>query len=153
MGSEVTPRFFQHLQTVYALLVKEAKLEDIAGVEQPVFRGSISALYREAKISQSLYTRIFDTLNEAGCITTLQRGAREIPSIIVLHSEPSESQFTGRGGRRLTADPEAATLAGKVRALEKNVGGLNIVEMFRDIENRLSRLEGGKSNGKSKTAS
>lgn len=114
-----------------------------------IFTGSLTKLYRELGASTAYYTRIRKVLIESGAIEILVRGNGKQPTQIKLNQNISD--------QGLTARPPSATVGVEVErrlaALEswrETTGGLNIAEVLRNMESRLSELE-RKANAESVT--
>lgn len=147
----------------YAILEKRAKLEIIVDDPQTdemgtnseprevlVFRGQLSDVFRELKVSQTFYSKIRAILIEYDCVTYLQRGTRAYDSVLLLNHPPPEEVPP----EVLTRPSDPATLSAVADALEslshsvsvlekwrESTGGINISEALRNMELRLARLE------------
>jgi len=131
-----------HIEKVYNAILDQATVEVIDGNELHIYRGQISKLYATLGIAQSYYTEIFQQLDDQGCIVMLQRGSKGVDSVIVCLHEPSEAGYQPpRGPRDLTSAEDFANMIEEHRLLVKLVGGMDIVEAFREFDKRLKRLE------------
>lgn len=146
----------------YELLEKRAKTEyletdDLVAMPQEilVFRGSLTDVFKELKVSQTFYSKIRAILIEYDCVTYLQRGTKAYDSVLLLNHPPPEEISL----EVLTRPGEAASiavLADRLEDVERSVeiftkwrettGGINIGDAFRDMERRLAKLEGDAKN-------
>jgi len=143
----------KHAGAMYTILSKNAKPEtlknptDGADVEVPVYRGHITRLWNELGISNSYYSRVMRNLEELGCIMILQRGAANTESVVAVLRAPERGEIRPPGD--LTRTREDATLRAELENVLRNIGGIDFKEAFKDIESRLSALEGKvRQNGK-----
>lgn len=150
---------FKHSESLYQELEKSAKHEKIKGVKVNAFRGSITQIYRDLGLSYTYYGDIRNALERSGCIAVLQRGTSTQESIIVLHHAPDRAAWQ-EASEDLTAPLEDAMLQQQIGDIKSQLGGINIVEAFTDVERRLEqldervrKLEGDSGNGKSKRKS
>lgn len=151
-----------HARQFYAILEERATEEPLPldpnvvyNTEDPVptvlvFRGQLSDVFREMKVSQSFYTKIRAILIEYDCVSYLQKGTRAYDSVLILNHEPPEEISP----EVLTRPSDPATLSvladrledleHSVKVLEKwrdSAGGINIGEALRNMELRLAKLE------------
>jgi hypothetical protein len=138
MTTEAIAEYARQLYNLMDSLAKENEYHE------RVFTGSITDLYKDIGASTSYYTAIRKFLLDAELITILQRGNAKQQSQVRLN-ELSENILR----KPLTAAPRAATMGADVqRRLERleawreTTGGLNIAEALRNIEDRVTRLEG-----------
>lgn len=132
---------YHHLQELYGELESQSAIEEMDGVKLRVFKGSIVAAYRNCGIPQSYYSDVRKALTGMGCITILRQGARAKPTVIVLHKSPELSDYEVVRHSELTPRLDPAIVAQRVDDLMKQLGGINIVEAFRNHEERLRELE------------
>lgn len=132
---------FKYTMEYYRLLSSNAEVQTIDGVELTVYRGATTKLFRSMGISQSYYSKIIGSLKDLGCITLIKRGARGVDSIVALHHEPSEMEFLIRTASPLTNSPQAARLSERVADVEKQLGGLIVVDAVKNLDERLKKLE------------
>lgn len=124
---------------LYDYLESKAVEDDIEG---RVFRGSIVAAYDELKISHSHYTTVQRMLVESGAMELVQRGARGIESVYRLNGRPDPENLRKLS---LTKPDNRATVAleQRVADIQRQIGGLDIVQALADLEKRLAVLESG----------
>jgi hypothetical protein len=132
---------FHHLSNLYKQLEENSTIEDMDGVSLRVFRGPFVRAYRTCAIPQSYYTDVRKSLISMGCITNLRQGARNKPSVIILHKPPELADYEVVKHSDLTPRLDPAILAQRVDDLARQIGGFNILEGFRDHERRLRELE------------
>jgi len=132
----------KHALTVYNRLKSEAKKEQ---GNLLVWRGIFTELYRETGISQSHYQSVVKCLEFNGVIEWVQRGKRGIESVIVIHPLPKTPLKLPekKPPKDLTDDPTFARLVDRVEAIERGLGGINIVDTLINFEERLQALEVG----------
>ena len=131
----------RHSITVYQALDKAAKDEVIDGDTYRIYRGHVSKLYHDTGVGQTYYTDVFDQLDRQGCITMMQRGGRNVQSVIVLHRPPTEEGYEPRRRRDLTSAEDFANMIEQVRKHNKLIGGIDIADALRKLEERVQRLE------------
>jgi hypothetical protein len=123
---------------LYDLLAKETKLEIIQDVEVPIFRGSLTKLWEQTGGSNAYYSKVMRNLTDLGCISVLQRGAGRMESVVAIIRRPDGEEISPAG---LTRRPRPDTLVADVENIKRNLGGIDIVEAFKDVETRLLSLE------------
>lgn len=141
---------YKHARAVFKLLVDRAvtmtvqvPLSDEV-ITVPVFRGRIGDLYDEAGVSKAYYSKVRRILLDCGAIQILERGTIHAPSIVVVDPNktppvaPPNVKLIESG---LTKPPRGDKIERRVTALENKLGGLDIVEALRNLENRLSLIE------------
>jgi hypothetical protein len=104
------------------------------------FRGSIVAAYDELGISHSHYSTVQRLLVVSGAMELIQRGARGIESVYLLHGRPDPDKLRKLS---LTKPDNRATVAleQRVADIQRQIGGLDIVQALADLEKRLGELE------------
>lgn len=132
---------FQYTANFYDLLLANSQAEVYEGLELRVFKGGLVDLFRKLGVSQSYYSSINRALREMGCISLIRRGSRGSGSVVALHHPPEQTEFVRFLNQPLTESPEAAKLAERLEILERRLGGMNIVEALRNMDERLNRLE------------
>lgn len=141
-------KVFEVSLAYYDTLKKLARQENIDGAKLPVFRGSLMQVWRDVSPSQSYWTPVMTFLRDYGYISLLQRGSRGRESVVVFHKRPQRAEISQLD---LTEQGEAATIREELRDIQKRLGGLDIVEALRNVEERLQVLE-GEANGKATKA-
>lgn len=131
---------FKHSEALYREMSERAKKEEIRGVKVNAFRGSITSLYRELGFSYTYYGDIRRALERSGCITLVQRGTSTQDSIIVLHRAPDRQAWQSES-EDLTAPLHDAMLRQEIDDIKSQLGGINIVDAFTDVERRLNELD------------
>jgi hypothetical protein len=136
----------RYARQFYELLKAEAQLETTDGTELMVWRGKLTDVFRELKVTSKYYTTIRAILTKTGSITIVETGSRNRPSIVVLNHPPPSLQKINNLG--LTGTAPAATMMAelqrRISTLEswrETQGGINIAEALRNIEDRLTKLE------------
>lgn len=135
----------RHALTVYNRLKSEAEIEQDKLL---IWRGIFTSTYSSLGISQQYYQRVVKCLEFNGVIEWVQKGKRNIESVIVIHDLP-ELPLTlpdKKPPKTLTDDPSFARLVDRIEAIETLLGGLDIGSVLVNFEERIAELEG--SNGK-----
>jgi len=130
---------FKHSESFYQELEKNAKVEKIKGVKVKAFRGSITSIYRDLGLSYTYYGDIRRALERSGCIAPLQRGTSTQESVIVLHHPPDREAWESESDD-LTAPLEDAMLRQELDDIKSQLGGMNIVDAFTDVQGQLDEL-------------
>ena len=129
---------------LYQELANTAKQEDLEDKGTfTVFRGSLLTAFENVSSTRSYYTKCYNVLKAADCISVLNRGARSIGSVVVLHSPPTLERLLEVDPALLTEDRARATLylEAQMRDLIASFRGLNPIETFANFEDRIARLE------------
>lgn len=128
-----------HILTVYHEM--QDKAEEVDG--HLIYKGSLARLIRLNGISQTFYSPIFRSLIDGGYIAIMDRGGRSNPSSVVLLREPQKDELL-----HLTFDSDRPilTLITRLEALERSTGGMSIVRVLREVEQKIeamsARLDG-----------
>jgi len=136
----------------YELLLERAKEELVGDTSALVFRGKLTEIYDTMGISGVYYTRIRKIFRKYDCVTYVERGTKAYDSVVVLNHPPpapeilTEDDLTDREGDatlKAVAErlDEAEAVTEKLENWYNGLGGLNIVEAFRNFERRLTKLE------------
>lgn len=134
---------FEHMTRYYKELDNLATNEEQEGGHVlRIFRGKVVSVYRSLEIAQSYYSKVRTSLINMGCMTILQQGARGTESVIVLHHPPDRDEFRLlKDEPGLTPRLDSAILAQRIADIEKQLGGLNVVEALSDIMDTVRTLE------------
>lgn len=150
----MTETFIQHCITMYNALNDRARTQDLeSGVKARIFAGSYSEVWESTGISRTYYTSIRNALERHDAIQILQRGGRGADTVIVLNDLPKRWDVSGwldGTDKDLTPRPDYAMLEARVEALEKLLGGINVVVALAEFESRVVNLEKSNRN-KTKT--
>lgn len=131
----------------YRALVALAKKEAVTGRtgKLTVYRGGITKVFDELKISRAHYGRIVKTLEEIGAIEIIQRGNPRQETVVVFYGEPDlealESAYylTSPSERRKRSDSEVAP---RVALIERRIGpDIDYVKALANLEGRIKALE------------
>lgn len=111
-----------------------------------VWQGRIIETCTSIGIPEGYYKKVVDALRTIGCIEVLSRGKRGASlTTIVLRFPPTAELYEGAivksGWQGLTTAPSLDTLAAQVRDVLKQIGGLHIVDAFKNHEDRIAKLE------------
>lgn len=123
----------------YDALRSHANVETINGHEIPIYRGPISKLWNEIGASNSYYSRVMNNLVNLECISVLVRGSANVESVVALLHRPHADEIPHK--KPLTTRRPDATMVTDLEAVKRNIGGINIVEAFKNLEDRVSKLE------------
>lgn len=135
----------EHAQKFYELLDEVSNDEEVNGKPLRIFRGKITQIFRKLEVSQAHYSTVRKLLVETGCVTPIQKGARGSESIMVLNHAPTEASLESVNSELLsplTQRINPAILSQRVGDFEKQLGGINVVAALKEIDNKLSELEG-----------
>lgn len=134
----------RHSLSIYEAMLQASKLETVSGAEFAVYRGSVVNLFKDLGIGFSYYTKAFRLLEDSGCITKVQQGARGVDTIYVLHRAPTdEDEAAESSSRPLTRHSEFDTLSQRVTNIEQRLGGLDIGKALADLQESVDRLSNG----------
>lgn len=140
--------FIKHSLAIYDMLLKLAK---VIGPEEIQFTGSLTKVFYLADVPIAYYSKVRRVLIESGSITFIQRGSRYQETVISLHHEPPSNEsalaeisslgdLTG-GANLATLVTEQGAAIQRLEAWRESLGGINIAEVFKDMERRLNNLE------------
>jgi hypothetical protein len=138
----------KYAREFYDLLAKDAIVEPDGTLL--VWRGRITEAFKELGATSKYYTPVRAILVKTGAITIVEAGSRNKDSIVVLNDPlpgPAELapilaglDLTGtRPGAKVWADVERRLSA--LEGWRETVGGINIAEALRDLEQRLASVE------------
>lgn len=137
----MTDTFIQHCETVYRALTERATVKD----GQLVFVGKLTDAFKSTGLSMTYYGPVFKTLEDTGAILKIQQGGRNLDSILCLQGIPSEWPeglgWKGKNSKPLTDESRYGTLLLEVEEIKQSLGGINIVSVLLDFEQRLKALE------------
>jgi hypothetical protein len=145
MGWDVPITALQrHSISVYEAMMQSSKEEPVGDEVFIVYRGSVVNLFKNLSIGFSYYTPVFRLLEDSGCVTKLQQGARGVDTIYVLHRPPTEEdEPVESSSRPLTRPTEFDTLTQRVENLERRLGGIDIVRALAELQESVDRLSNG----------
>jgi hypothetical protein len=125
---------------LYQALERNATKRD--GHEK-MWEGKFTELFASVGISNTHYAKVVTTLQEIGCIEYVRKGARGVPSLIALHSEPTADALGNAHGlqSRLTNPTPHDKLSQRVTVLEGRLQDIDLVKLFANQEQRLRKLE------------
>lgn len=117
------------------------------GENEPIlWRGRIIETCDQLGIPRGGYNRVVATLRNLGCVEQVSRGYRgQALSEFILHFPPTPEVWetanvkSALEGLITTESPDR--LSADIQALRKQLGGINLVEAFSNIEGRLQQLE------------
>lgn len=136
---------YNHMSENSLTLTETIEDKEITAV---VWQGRIVQTCVELGIPEGSYKRVTDKLRTLGCIEWVERGYRgESLSSCILHYPPTPDRWEREISlEALTRAPNLDRLSADVQALREELrsklGGLDVVEMGRNFEERISRLEG-----------
>jgi hypothetical protein len=148
--SGIEPAWILQARAVFAEFESAAILNEY---KESVWTGKLQSVFFKHAVPNNNRTRILKLLRELGVIEIRQRGNRHQQTVIVITGElqpissaepllPPEHLTEPRHGAMLIAD----NLAERVERLEAwreslEKGGLDLAEVVRDFELRITRLE------------
>jgi hypothetical protein len=131
------PKLYSHCALLYAKLDSNAD-------EDHVWQGSIIDASRQVGINIGSYSRVVNALRKLGCIEQVKQGYRGNPSIYRIHFPPTDEVWLKNAPDRtedLTRAPSSDTMAAQIKDIQKQLGGIVIVDAFKNIEDRLQKVE------------
>lgn len=134
------------------------RMDEQASIEENVrvWRGKLILTCTELGIPEGTYAKVVTKLRSLGCIEQVTRGYRgNAPSVFILHFPPTVDVWRQATNVKsvLTDAPTLDSLSVLVEDLRKQLGGLNLVAAFTNIEARLTQLETAVKDIKSNKAS
>lgn len=137
----------RYAREFYAILEADAVEEQTGDQFLTVWRGKLTDVFNKVGATNKYYSTIRSILLKSGSITIVEAGARNRDSTVVLNHAPPDGDEIAKLG--LTGARPAGKMwegmAQRLSALEgwrETTGGINIAEALRDMERRLTRLEG-----------
>lgn len=141
------PKIVGYMASLYDAMSTEAmSLEAEDGQQTLIWQGRLIATCTSVGIPEGYYKKVVDALRKLGSIEIVSRGKRgSTLTVIVLRYPPTEELYEDAivksGWEGLTSQPSLDTLAAQVRDILKSIGGLSIVDAFKNQEDRLVTLE------------
>lgn len=124
---------------LYGKLLDHSNKESINGEELIVFRGSMMAVADQLGMSRTNYAKAIRLLKANECLQVVEKGTRGYESVVVLHRPPTAEDAIDRG--TLTNPNQPARLSRRTDAVERLLGGVDVVRALSDIEQRLTAIE------------
>lgn len=141
---------FERAVQLYEILDRQAKDEKTDDNKKVrVFRGSLTDLYYQLGFGPGHYSPTWKILYDLGCVTMLQRGAKSVQSVMILHHAPDHAEYLqtrDQGKQDLTRRQDYATLSADIQAIKRQIGGIDIRNVLLNLEQRIASLEGKDSN-------
>lgn len=135
---------FERAVKLYEVLEQEAEIEKVGNPpkEVKIVRGSLVEIFLKTGFNHGHYSPVWNVLHRQNCVSILQRGSTSTESIVALHHPPEQEKFeqSRRGG--LTRRPNLDNLMADVEAIKKLVGGIDIRQAFKELNDRVRKLEG-----------
>jgi len=135
-AAEDQPKLVSHCAILYAKLDAECNAERI-------WSGKIITTCASLGINAGSYSRVVNALRRLGCIEQLEKGYRSRPSVYRIHFPPTPEVWEQNAPDRtedLTSGPSSDTMAGRLRDLEIQLGGINVVAALATIEGEVKGL-------------
>jgi hypothetical protein len=131
-----------YVNAFYAFMDQNAEDEIIRGSKVTVWRGFIRKSCDELGMPNGTEKRLIGPLTDMGCIQLIQRGVNIHPSVVVLFNPPTEDLWEQLEPRQnLTRRMTYATMGQDLRAVQKQIGGVNLKELAKNFEDRISAIE------------
>jgi len=134
-------KLFVQCAAMYGAFAEQAEDTD----EGTVWSGRIMELVDQTGIPRGGYKRAIDRLIEMRCIEQVSRGFRGDSRTVYLLRYPPTPEvwdtFVKSSREGLTGRPTFDSLVAEVREIQANIGGMSIVDAFRELENRIKVLE------------
>lgn len=142
MPRQPNTKLYGYVNAFYAHCLENSEEKVIDGNAVNVWSGFIGKTCRELKIPAGMDRRVIKPLEELGCITYVQRGAGQWPSVVVLHYPPTADVWESEdGGKPLTRRVSFDILCSEVEEIKRSIGGGNIVAALKSLDERISKLE------------
>lgn len=140
-----TLKMYEYCVALYDAMINDYAEEEINEQTVKVWRGPITNVVKQLDIPQGVYGKLMEQMYHLECITKLNSGSAGIPSVFVLHHSPASVPWTiPAPKKRLTGDAKAAKVLSveqRVTDLAKALGGLDIVAVMADFQQRMDKLE------------
>lgn len=141
----MTDTFIQHCISVYQALDDRGKIHELpTGEKARVFAGNYTEAFQATGLSRTYYTSTRRALEKHNAILVLQKGARNVDTVIVLRGLPETWDIEGWNdstGKPLTSAPDYAMLRSDVDELKASIGGINLTSALMEFEERVKTLE------------
>lgn len=107
-----------------------------------VWQGRLLEMAAGLGISRGNYSRAIAKLREMGCVEQISRGFRGTHlSTYALIQPPTPEAFVKSSDATLTSRPTYDSLVARVKELERQIGGLNIVEVLATHDGQIKELQ------------
>lgn len=136
------PKLVSYANAFYAHMSENAVDEIIRGNKYTVWKGYISDTARNLSIPKGTENRILKSLTTMGCVEILVRGASHNPTVVVLFKPPTDDLWEQiQQTPSLTRAPTLATMRREQRDILQQLGGVNLKEVLKNFEDRISKME------------
>lgn len=137
----------EDLQAFYDALHENAELDTDANIM--MFEGHTYKLFASMtpRRPQPYYSKLRRWLIAMQCVTPMQRGSRHQKSVWALHQRPTEAMMELVDGAAVMAPGTKEAIARsavqrqKIDDILERIGGLNVTNVLRNFENRITALE------------
>lgn len=125
---------------IYARMEEEANDENL-------WEGKITEIVKELNVPMGGYNRPMNFLRKLGCIELIERGSGigERNSLVRLIKPPTpelwQADHVKSRDSTLTRGPSLDILRQEVRDMQKLLGGMNVISVLANFEERISTLE------------
>lgn len=133
MTTLITETIARHAISVYHEMERNSTEEG----EYKVWRGSLTGVFNELNISRTHYTLIWRILEDGGFISKLTRGGGGRATAVALHFPPEASSLTLTDASL----PATLPLVQRIESLEKQTGGINIVEALMQMQGEIDKIK------------
>lgn len=138
---EDQPKTQSYANALYAAFDSTANDRVVAGKVYRIWEGSLIETCHSVGIPRGVERRVTKLLESIDCIELLQRGSKGYPSIMALLQAPTGDLWAKSRDIRLTERPTAARLAVDVRSIKQSLGGVDLGEVLKNHEERISGIE------------
>jgi hypothetical protein len=141
------PKLLSYCASLYDYMTAHSIASvDEVGADRNVWRGRLVATCDELGIPRGGYNRVVTLLRNLGCIELATRGySGKTLSEFILHYPPTQERYAAAivksSLERLTAKPTLDRLSADIQDLARQLGGINLIDAFSNIEDRLKKLE------------
>ncbi len=105
--------------------------------------GKTTYLFKSLEIPTASYAPVMRRLRQHGCVEQIQRGSRDLPSIFRLVQDPRTMGENFSGSLLTLSTPDAKLLEQRIEALEKRLGGLNVIKAIAELKQEIEALKNG----------
>lgn len=139
----VSPSLVTAAVQLYEQLYEQATDEVIDDTKFRVYRGSMLTAFEQVSKTRTYYVPSYAMLVQTSCISVLDRGGRNVHSVIVCHGAPDPADLENLDAEGLTnaRAHDRLILEAKVSDLYKRLQGIDIVAALADHEKRIRQLE------------
>lgn len=123
-------------------MVENSKDVIVEGSAISVWEGYVKKANDRLGFPKGTEKRLVAPLVDMGCIALIERGVTNYPTKIALFHPPTDELWEElRPVRSLTRPESLATIRRDIQATRKQLGGVNLKEVSKNFEDRISNME------------